>query len=85
MKIGLARCLAGTLGCGGLAVLTSLLSALLTAGGDDAGGRALRVAAMWLGAIAAVGVITLVLLLTASQLGLGETQPASPPADGKST
>lgn len=70
MKTWLARCLAGTLGCGGLALLAGLLSALLSAGGDDAGGRALRISALLMGAVAAAGVTTLVVMLSALQLGM---------------
>lgn len=85
MKIWLARCLAGTIGCGGLAVLAGLLSTLLVAGGDAGGGRALRMTAILLAATAALGVSTLVVILSALQLGLVNPRGASPPTEGGST
>ncbi len=84
MKIWLARCLAGTLGCGGLALLAGLLAALLFAGGDDTGGQALRITTMLLSAAAAIGVATLVVMLSVLQLGLLGSHEAAPPAEGKS-
>lgn len=77
MNTWIARCLAGTLGCGMLALLAALLATLLTAGGDDHGGRALRVTALLLGVIAAAGIATLVVLLSVLQLGLVAKQETS--------
>lgn len=89
MKTWLARCLAGTLGCGGLALLAGLLSALLSAGGDENGGRALRVTALLIGVIAATGVATLVVMLSALQLGMASLKDArstsNPAADTKTS
>lgn len=83
MKTWLARCLAGTVGCGGLALLASCASALLSAGGDTAGGRAFRAMAMLLGAAAGVGLAALVVMLTTLQLRIGGPPAAHPPTDAK--
>lgn len=85
MRIWLARCLAGTIGCGGLALLAGLLSSLLSAGGDEAGGQALRITAGLLGTVAMTGVVALVVMLTALQLettaGNVSSSQSDPPAD----
>ncbi len=85
MKIWLSRCLAGTIGCGGLAVLAGLLSALLVAGGDAGGGRALRITAILLTVTAALGVSTLVVILSALQLGIVVPRDATSHSEGKSS
>lgn len=82
MKRWLARCLAGTLGCGVLSVLALLLAALLSAGGDLHGAQVVRIAAIVLAAATAAGLSALVVLLSIASLQ-PSTSPAPPPTEAR--
>ena len=81
MKRWLARCLAGTLGCGGLALLALLLAGLLAAGGDRSAAHAFRIAAALAGAVAGFGLVTLVVLLSVQSIRSAQTEiPVTEPS-----
>ncbi|HET6425551.1 MAG TPA: hypothetical protein VFG20_17815 [Planctomycetaceae bacterium] len=82
MKRWLARCLVATLGCGALAVLSLLLSTLLSAGGDASGAKALQITALILSAAGGLGLITLVVLLSWASL---QPSPVSTPPSSDPT
>lgn len=79
LKYWLARCLAGTLGCAGLAAMALLLAGLLSAGGDRYGSQTLRIAAYILGSATAIGLTALVVLLSIKTLrdASGDQAPPS--------